>query len=124
MGDTSNDAQRELQGVLGMLRGVDEMIQGNETWNASELRKIESKLKAVSAAVAQRVESLREEPKKAMTYDALVGSIEEMIRCAPVSMSCPDMRQMKGTTVCVEEAHATRSCPRARVYRRRAGAGR
>ena len=74
-----SDNETQLQGVLGMLRGVDEMVGGTDTWGAAELRKISSKLKAISATVDQKVVALKEAPKQPMSYDALVTTITEMM---------------------------------------------
>lgn len=78
IGMADNEAQ--LQGVLGMLRGLDEMIGGTDSWTAAELRKISSKLKAISVTVEQKVAAVKEAPKQSMNYDALVKTITEMIR--------------------------------------------
>jgi hypothetical protein len=73
-----SDAQ--LRNVLGMLRGIDEIIEGTASWTAGDLRKIASKVKSVAANVEQRIATQREAPKQSMSYYSLVETITAMIR--------------------------------------------
>lgn len=82
MGDDISNNDSVVQGIVGMLRGCDDMLKSTDTWKEAELRKVRSKLAAVMASVDTRLEKIVNKPKKNMTYDALVDTIAQMIRCA------------------------------------------
>ena len=64
-----------------MLRGCEDMLKSTDTWTDAELRKIRLKVAAVLANVDSKMEKIASAPKKNMTYDALVETIAQMIRC-------------------------------------------
>ena len=76
----AQSSEAQLQSVLGMLRGIDEIIESTESWPLADLRKIGSKIKAVTTNIERKIEVQEEAPKQSMSYDNLVQTITVLIR--------------------------------------------